>query len=78
MRGSGALVPGFAGHAAAKSPRGLSVSLDWVHLAAASIWIGGLLGLVVLLLRIAPARRVSAIATVVPRFSAVALVAVLS
>lgn len=71
------VIPGFAGHAAAKSPRGLSVSLDWVHLAAASIWIGGLLGLVVLLLRTAPARRVSAVATVVPRFSAVALVAVL-
>ena len=70
-------IPGFAGHAAAKSPRGLSLSLDWMHLAAASIWIGGLLGLVVLALRVPPARRVSALATVVPRFSAVALVAVL-
>jgi copper transport protein len=70
-------IPGFAGHAAAKSPRGLSVSLDWLHLAAASIWLGGLLGLVVLALRVPPARRVRALAVVVPRFSGVALVAVL-
>jgi copper transport protein len=71
------VVPGLAGHAAAKSPRGLSVGLDCVHLAAGSIWIGGLLGLTVLALRLAPARRVPVLAAVVPRFSAVAFGAVL-
>jgi copper transport protein len=70
-------IPGFAGHAAAKSPRGLSLGLDWLHLAAASIWLGGLLGLVVLALSVPAARRVSVLGATVPRFSGVALVAVL-
>src|SRR5438045_1236644 len=42
------LVPGAAGHAAQTAPRGLSLAFDWFHLAAGSIWIGGLVGLLVL------------------------------
>ena len=42
--GATLLVPGLSGHAAQTSPRGLSVALDWVHLVAGSIWIGGLIG----------------------------------
>src|SRR5207253_2885582 len=38
------IVPGAAGHAAQTAPRGLSLGFDWVHLAAGSIWVGGLLG----------------------------------
>ncbi|MDE3190662.1 MAG: copper resistance protein CopC [Acidobacteriota bacterium] len=42
------LVPGAAGHAAQTPPRAASLLLDWSHLAAGSVWLGGLLGLLVL------------------------------
>src|SRR5262249_5541176 len=42
------LIPGLSGHAAQTSPRGVAVALDWVHLAAGAIWLGGLTGLLVL------------------------------
>jgi len=42
------LIPDTAGHAAQTSPRGLSVALDWPHLIAGSVWLGGLLSLLVL------------------------------
>jgi copper transport protein len=42
------MVPGFAGHAAQTSPRGVAVLLDWLHLIAGSVWLGGLVGLLVL------------------------------
>jgi copper transport protein len=70
------LVPGAAGHAAQTSPRGLSVAVDWLHVASGSLWIGGLVGLVLLFATLAPARRVAGLAVVVPRFSNVALVSV--
>jgi len=70
------LVPGLAGHAAQTAPRGVSLLLDWVHLASASIWLGGLVGLIVLAVTLPPERRVAGLAVCVPRFSAVALVAV--
>jgi len=76
--GAAALVlPGLAGHAGQKSPRGLALPLDAVHLTAASIWIGGLIGLVVFWLTVGRERRVAALSLVVPRFSAVAFVSVL-
>lgn len=76
--GASALVlPGLAGHAGQKSPRGLALPLDWLHLAAGSVWLGGLIGLVVFWLAVGAARRVAALALVVPRFSAVAFVSVL-
>ena len=50
------LVPGVAGHAAQTAPRALALALDWLHLVAGSLWIGGLVGLLVLW-RSLPARQ---------------------
>ena len=72
------LVPGLAGHAAQTSPRGLSVALDWLHLAAGSIWVGGLIGLLVLWWSLPAARRVAGLMVSVPRFSNTAFVSVLA
>jgi copper transport protein len=71
------LLPALAGHAGQKSPRGLSLPLDVAHLAAASIWLGGLIGLVVFWLSVGAKGRAAALAYVVPRFSAVAFCSVL-
>ena len=70
------LLPGSAGHAAQTSPRGISVALDWVHLATGSLWLGGLVGLIVLWISVTIYARVGALSVVVPRFSNVALVSV--
>jgi copper transport protein len=72
------LVPGLVGHAGQTSPRSLALTLDWVHLAAGSVWLGGLAGLLVLWRATRRGRRMRALATVVPRFSRVALGAVLA
>ncbi len=69
------LVPGLTGHAAQTSPRWLSLALDWSHLGAGAIWIGGLAGLLVLG-TVAGERRVAALAICVPRFSRVAFCSV--
>ena len=71
------LLPGSAGHAAQTSPRGISVILDWVHLITGSLWLGGLIGLIVLWSTVGASLRVSSLSVVVPRFSNVALVSVL-
>jgi copper transport protein len=71
------IVPGTAGHAGQTSPRGLTLALDWLHLAAGSVWLGGLIGLLVLWITVPAGRRVAALWVVVPRFSNVALVSVL-
>jgi copper transport protein len=71
------LVPGTAGHAGQTAPRGLSLVFDWLHLVAGSVWVGGLIGLVVLAATLPAARRVAALVVCVPRFSNVALVSVL-
>jgi copper transport protein len=71
------MLPALAGHAGQKSPRGLGLPLDVVHLAAASVWLGGLIGLVVFWASVGAEGRVAALALVVPRFSAVAFVSVL-
>jgi copper transport protein len=71
------LLPGAAGHAAQTAPRGLSLMLDWLHLASGSIWIGGLIGLLMLWWRLPPQRRVAGLIVCVPRFSNVAFVSVL-
>ena len=64
------LVPGASGHAAQTSPRSLMLTLDWLHLTSGSLWIGGLIGL--LLVR----RSITALVVCVPRFSNVAFVSV--
>jgi copper transport protein len=71
-------VPGAAGHAAQQSPRGWSVAVDWVHLVAGSLWLGGLVGLLVLWFSVGADARVRALSCVVPRFSNVAFVSVLA
>jgi copper transport protein len=71
------IIPGTAGHAAQTSPRGLTLAFDVLHLAAGSVWLGGLLGLLVLWFSLRGGRRVQALSVCVPRFSAVALGSVL-
>ena len=71
------IIPGAIGHAGQASPRGLSMTLDFVHLASGSIWLGGLIGLLVLWLALAAEQRVPTLTVVVPRFSNVAFVSVL-
>jgi len=71
------LVPGLAGHAAQTSPRGAMVLFDWLHLAAGSVWLGGLVGLLVLWRSFPAARRVAGLVVCVPRFSNTAFVSVL-
>lgn len=70
------VVPGAAGHAAQTSPRGLSLAFDWAHLVAGSVWIGGLVGLLVLWRSTADLLRVAALSFVVPRFSRIAFASV--
>ena len=71
------VVPGAAGHAAQTSPRGLTLSLDWLHVAAGSVWLGGLVGLLVVWFALPSRDRVPALSVGVPRFSAVAFGSVL-
>ena len=67
------LVPGTAGHAAQTSPAGLTLSADWLHLISGSLWLGGLVGVLVLWAAVPSGRRGPALGVVVPRFSNVAL-----
>jgi copper transport protein len=71
------VLPALAGHAGQKSPRGLSLPLDTAHLTAGSIWLGGLIGLVVFWFSVGRAGRAAALAYIVPRFSVVAFCSVL-
>jgi copper transport protein len=71
------IVPGAAGHAAQTSPRGLTLVFDWLHLASGSVWLGGLIGLLVLWSTVPSRQRVPALSVCVARFSNVALVSVL-
>jgi copper transport protein len=71
------LVPGTAGHAAQTAPRGISVPLDWLHLVSGSLWLGGLVGLLVLWRTLGAGRRIAGLAVLVPRFSNVAFISVM-
>jgi copper transport protein len=71
------VLPGAVAHAGQTSPRGVAVLLDWLHLVSGSLWIGGLIGLLVLWRSLAVAQRVAGLAVCVPRFSNVAFVSVL-
>jgi copper transport protein len=70
------LVPGTAGHAAQTPPRALSLVFDWLHLTSGSLWIGGLIGLIVLWSALPAAQRTAGLGVSVPRFSNVAFVSV--
>ena len=74
--GAALLIPGTAGHAAQTAPRGLSLLLDWLHLVSGSIWMGGLIGLLVLWWALA-GNRVAGLRVAVPRFSNTAFLSVL-
>ena len=67
------VVPGAAGHAAQTSPRGLTLLFDWLHMASGSVWLGGLIGLLVVWFTVPQRERVPALSVAVPRFSNVAL-----
>ena len=71
------IVPGAAGHAAQTSPRGVTLVFDWFHLAAGSVWLGGLIGLLLIWIGLDRGRRVDGLAVVVPRFSNIALASVI-
>jgi copper transport protein len=75
--GAATAVPGLAGHAAQTSPAALSLVLDWTHVTAAAIWLGGLLGVIILAARTPPGERIEILGLIVPRFSNTALVCVL-
>jgi copper transport protein len=74
---SALLIPGLAGHAAQTAPRGLALSFDWLHLVSGSLWLGGLVGLLILWASLPAGRRVAGLSVCVPRFSNVAFVSVL-
>ena len=75
--GAALVAPGAGGHAAQADPRWAALAVDWAHLAAGSIWVGGLAGLLLLWRSVPADRRVAALAVCVPRFSNVALASVL-
>ena len=62
-------IPGTSGHPGTAEPRGLAIVLDAVHLGAGSVWLGGLIGLIVLW-------RSKQLSLAFRRFSSVALWAV--
>jgi copper transport protein len=67
-----------SGHAGQTSPRGIAIGLDWLHLVSGSVWVGGLIGLLVLWASLPAARRTAGLVVCVPRFSNVAFVSVLA
>lgn len=71
------VLPGAVGHAGQTSPRGVAVLLDWLHLISGSVWVGGLIGLLVVWRSLPVAKRVAGLVVCVPRFSNVAFVSVL-
>jgi copper transport protein len=74
---SALVIPGTVGHASQTSPRGVAMTLDALHLISGAVWIGGLIGLIVLWQALPRIVRVPSLSYVVPRFSRVAFVSVL-
>ncbi|MGQ0603390.1 MAG: CopD family protein, partial [Anaerolineales bacterium] len=73
------LTVSLSSHAAAEPDPWLPVLVDWLHLAAASVWVGGLGHLLFglwSLRRLKPELRRRTVATLIRRFSALALVSV--
>lgn len=75
-----AALTSLGGHPAATPPVALTVLIDWAHLAAAALWIGGLLALALIvppvLRSLGPAAGHEVLAAAAPRFSTFALAAV--
>jgi copper transport protein len=75
-----AFLPAFSGHASTQDPIAVLFPVDVAHVAAMSVWLGGLAALVALVpaatRRLEPADRSKLLAAVLIRFSPVALVAV--
>jgi copper transport protein len=71
------VLPGIAGHGGQTSPRGLSLPVDALHVASGAVWVGGLIGLLVLWRSTAELLRVAALSFVVPRFSRIAFASVM-
>ena len=76
--GAALLAPGASGHAAQTAPRALALAFDWLHLGAGSVWLGGLVGLLVLWRSLPAAERVPGLVVVVSRFSNVAFCSVMA
>ncbi|HYI38284.1 MAG TPA: copper resistance protein CopC [Thermoleophilaceae bacterium] len=74
------ITPAFAGHANATDPRALMLATDALHVAAMSAWVGGVAVLVLVLplatRQLGTGERTRLLATVVARFSTIALAAV--
>jgi copper transport protein len=74
------LSPALAGHASTQSPTGLLIPTDVLHVAAVSIWVGGLAVLVAILpaatRALDPPERTRLLAAILLRFSPIALAAV--
>jgi copper transport protein len=71
------VLPGAVGHAGQTAPRGVAVPLDWLHLVSGSIWVGGLIGLLVIWRSLPVAKRTAGLVVCVPRFSNTAFVSVM-
>ncbi len=71
------VIPGLAGHPAQTSPRGIAMPVDWLHLATGSVWIGGLVGLLILWSSSERTKRTAVLGGVVPRFSRIAFASVM-
>jgi copper transport protein len=70
-----AVTPGIAGHAGTGIQTGLAIPADLVHVAAMACWLGGL---AVLCVAVLPRRDVDELRDVLPRYSALALGAVVA
>ena len=74
----------FSGHAAAAQSRGglgsFAVPVDWLHLLSVSIWVGGIIFIVLTLMPAIwgyePTERAQILVKLLPRFSVIALVSV--
>ena len=67
--------PGIAGHASSGIQTGLAIPADLVHVAGMACWLGGL---VVLCVAVLPRRDVDELRAVLPRYSALALGAIVA
>ena len=70
-----AVTPGIAGHASSGIQTGLAIPADLVHVAGMACWLGGL---VVLCVAVLPRRNVEELRRVLPRYSALALGAIVA